>query len=349
VTSACIGVLFDSEDGGRLHRLLRSAVLTGLAASSFAANVEVLTAAPNGLPGGSEHEFRKGFRDLADSGVLAIIGPGITDNAYVARVLADQIGIPCVIWAGHEQLRSHWAFHFQLGSLEEEALTIVEHLVDRQFQRVALVSDETMNARRHVEWFDVGCRRAGVQVVARTTMPPEISDASSVVDATRSPDAEVLVYFGRGRSAFSLGIALQAAGWSIPVVGNSSLTHGRMHPDRTAPWDGWIYLDMFADTPAVAEANARLGPEVAATPVALSFYDMGRLVGEALSQASYLTRASVREGFERVKHLPATVGSPGTMMSLGYHDRVVLKGRYLVLRQWQNGKSVEYGHAGKRT
>jgi hypothetical protein len=81
--------------------------------------------------------------------------------------------------------------------------------------------------------------------------------------------------------------------------------------------------------------------------VALSFYDMGRLVGEALSQASYLTRASVRDGFERVKHLPATVGYPGTMMSLGYRDRVVLKGRYLVLRQWQNQKSVEY--TGRRT
>ena len=92
-------------------------------------------------------------------------------------------------------------------------------------------------------------------------MPAEISDASSVVDAVHHPDAEVLVYFGRGPSAFPLGLALQAASWNIPVVGNSSLTHGRMHPDKTAPWDGWIYLDMFADTPAVTEVNARLGPE----------------------------------------------------------------------------------------
>jgi ABC-type branched-subunit amino acid transport system substrate-binding protein len=337
-------VLFDSQDAGGLHGLLSKAVLVGLATSSFADEVEVVTAAPDGLPGGSEHEFRKGFRQLADAGVLAIIGPGITDNAYVARDLADEIGLPCVIWAGHEQLRSQWAFHFQLGSLEEEALTIAAHLANRRIRRASLVSDETMNARRHVEWFDIGCRRAGIQVVARTTMPADIPDASTAVHAVRDPEAEVLVYFGRGPSAFPLGLALQAASWRIPVIGNSSLTHGRMHPERTAPWDGWVYLDMFADTPAVAEANARLGQEVAAAPVALSFYDMGRLVGEALSQAAYLTRASVREGFERVKHLPATVGYPGTMMSLGYQDRVVLKGRYLVLRQWRNGKSVEYLH-----
>ncbi len=244
-----------------MHGLLAGAVHAGLATSSFAEDVAVLSSAPNGLPGGTEHEFRKGFRDLADAGVLAIIGPGITDNGYVARDLADEIGIPCVIWAAHEQLRSQWAFHFQLGSLEDEALTIVQHLVDRQVRRAALVSDETMNARRHVEWFDIGCRRVGIQVVARRTMPAEISDASSVVDAVHHPDAEVLVYFGRGPSAFPLGLALQAASWNIPVVGNSSLTHGRMHPDKTAPWDGWIYLDMFADTPAVTEVNARLGPE----------------------------------------------------------------------------------------
>jgi ABC-type branched-subunit amino acid transport system substrate-binding protein len=341
--------LFDSDDAGRLHGLLTAAVRAGLAASSFAGGVEVLSAAPNGLPGGSEQEFRKGFGRLADGGVLAIIGPGITDNGYIARELADEMGIPCVIWAAHEQLRSQWAFHFQLGSLEEEALTIVHHLADRRLPRVALVSDETMNARRHVEWFEIGCRRAGIQVVARTTMPSDVTDASSVVDSVRHPNADVLVYFGRGPSAFPLGLAVKAASWEIPVVGNSSLTHGRMHPDRTALWDGWVYLDMFADTPGVADVNARLGPEVAAAPVALSFYDMGRLVGEALSQASYLTRTAVRDGFERVKHLPATVGYPGTMMSLGYQDRVVLKGRYLVLRQWQNKESVEYVHTGRPT
>jgi ABC-type branched-subunit amino acid transport system substrate-binding protein len=344
-----IGLLFDSDDARPLHRLLVDAVRVGLATSPLAGNVEVLSAAPNGLPGGSEHEFRKGFRQLADAGVLVIIGPGITDNGYVARDLADEIGVPCVIWAAHEQLRSQWSFHFQLGSLEEEALTIVQHLAHLQLRRVALVSDETMNARRHVEWFDIGCRRTGIQVVARSTMPADIRDASGVLDSVHHPDAEVLVYFGRGPSAFPLGLALAAAAWRVPVVGNSSLTHGRLHPGRTGAWEGWVYLDMFADTPAVAEANARLGPEVAATPVALSFYDMGRLVGEALWQAAYMTRASIRDGFERVKHLPATVGYPGTMMSLGYRDRVVLKGRYLVWRQWQSGKSVEYTQFGPRT
>ena len=161
-----------------------------------------------------------------------------------------------------------------------------------------------MNARRHVEWFDIGCCRAGIHVVARATMSPQISDASSVVDTVRTPDAEALVYFGRGPSAFALGLALQTASWKIPVIGNSSLTHGRTRPDQTAAWDGWLYLDMFADTPAVAEANSRLGPEVAAAPVALSFYDMGRLVGEALSQASCLTSRR-RAGWFRAGEAPA--------------------------------------------
>jgi hypothetical protein len=47
--------------------------------------------------------------------------------------------------------------------------------------------------------------------------------------------------------------------------------------------------------------------------------------------------------------LPATVGYPGTHMTLGYHDRAVLKGPFLVLRQYRRGKSVLLGGGGGGT
>jgi len=42
-----------------------------------------------------------------------------------------------------------------------------------------------------------------------------------------------------------------------------------------------------------------------------------------------------------VKWLPAAEGHEGTLLGFGVHDRGALHGRYLVLRQWLDGESVE--------
>jgi hypothetical protein len=42
-----------------------------------------------------------------------------------------------------------------------------------------------------------------------------------------------------------------------------------------------------------------------------------------------------------VKALPAATGHAGTLMGFGNWDRGALKGPYLVLREWRDGRSVE--------
>ena len=54
-----------------------------------------------------------------------------------------------------------------------------------------------------------------------------------------------------------------------------------------------------------------------------------------------LTREGVRESLERVKQLPATSGYDGTTMGFGVYDHAALKGRYLVLREWRDGDTVQ--------
>jgi hypothetical protein len=67
---------------------------------------------------------------------------------------------------------------------------------------------------------------------------------------------------------------------------------------------------------------------------------MGRLLVEGLAGAEILTRAGVKDALERVKCLPATLGTPGTTMGFGQWERSALKGGFLVLRRWENGHSV---------
>jgi hypothetical protein len=68
---------------------------------------------------------------------------------------------------------------------------------------------------------------------------------------------------------------------------------------------------------------------------------MGRLLGEAIARAHHLTREGIKEGLERVKQLPATTGVDGTTMGFGTYDHAALKGGYLVLREWKDGRTVQ--------
>jgi hypothetical protein len=99
---------------------------------------------------------------------------------------------------------------------------------------------------------------------------------------------------------------------------------------------------MYSDRNTTLRAlRERLGPEVASGPGPAYGYDLGRLVGEGLARAPERTRDGVKEGLEQIKWLPAAEGHEGTLLGFGHCDRGALHGRYLVLRRWEDGRSVE--------
>ena len=54
-----------------------------------------------------------------------------------------------------------------------------------------------------------------------------------------------------------------------------------------------------------------------------------------------LNREGIKEGLEQIKVVPAAEGYDGTTLGFGRWERGALKGRYLVMRQWRDGVSVE--------
>src|SRR2546429_216496 len=119
-----------------------------------------------------------------------------------------------------------------------------------------------------------------------------------------------------------------------PVVANSALIFGHHDPQAAREWEGWAYPDTVSEANDVYAALGDVGPGVAGQ------YDMGRLLGEALARARVLNGRGIMDGLEQVKSIPAASGEPGTLMGFGRCDRGALKGRYLVLRQWHDGRST---------
>jgi branched-chain amino acid transport system substrate-binding protein len=118
------------------------------------------------------------------------------------------------------------------------------------------------------------------------------------------------------------------------VVANSALIYGYHDPQAAREWEGWAYPDTVSEANPIYASLGDVGPGAAGQ------YDMGRLVGEALARARVASSRGVLDGLEQVKAIPAASGEPGTLMGFGRSDRGALKGRYLVVRQWRDGRSV---------
>jgi ABC-type branched-subunit amino acid transport system substrate-binding protein len=113
-------------------------------------------------------------------------------------------------------------------------------------------------------------------------------------------------------------------------------------PEMAQVIDGWVRVDMFSDANrTLTDLRRRLGPEDRPGAGTAYGYDMGRLVAEGLARATELTRDGVRDGLQAIKWLPAAQGHEGTLLGFGHFDRGALHGRYLVLRRWDRGVSVE--------
>jgi ABC-type branched-subunit amino acid transport system substrate-binding protein len=295
-----------------------------------------------GLPEGTAASVTAGFHRLVAQDALVIMGPSVTDNGLIVTELADEARIPCCNWTGSDRTRSEWMFHYQIGSLEEEPHLLAGHLASLGHRRIALVQDRSPIGNRYGSFFEDATERLGLQITSKTLISPVSTDLSDTVRSVRQGEVDALVYLGLGLSAGTLGHALTDADWHPPVFANSALMFGYAYPEWATHWEGWTYVDAWS------EQNPRLGELIAAHPDGSTVFpmtlaagdDMGRLLVEALAGAEILTRTGVKEAFERIKCLPASLGLPGTTMGFGHWDRAALKGGFILLRRWEGGRSV---------
>ena len=332
----------DSPTYSQLASDMHLAIDPVIAAGRIDRPVEFVHEFSQGLPNGTAHAVEVGFASLVDQGVLLIVGPAIGDNAIVATPVADRLRTPAINWSASERARGSFMFHLQVGSHEDESILLARYLANQLAQqRVGVIYDRTPIGRRHLTFFEDECERLGLSVGARVSIPPLPADATTEVAKVTRSQVDTLVYLGLGWAGREVAKARTAAGLTLPAVMNAAGMRGA-DPAFAADIDGWVYPDMHSDHNRVlagVRASVREGSPGGAR---LAFgYDMGQLVAEALARAPELSRAGVVEGLELTKCVPAAEGHDGTTLGFGRWDRGALKGRYLVLRQWRDGQTVE--------
>jgi ABC-type branched-subunit amino acid transport system substrate-binding protein len=339
-----LGLLYDfpqGDGGAAFEDALRLGLDTVAGTGRLDREIEFVSRQAAGLPAGTEHDVQQRFGELVETGALLVIGPSISDNALIVAPLADAAGLPCINYTGGQRTRSEWMFHYQVGSLEEEPIVLAERMRERGLGRAAVVFDQSPVGRGYLESFEAARARLGLEVSGTAGISPLTEDATGILTRLRAGDPDSLVYLGLGVASRAVSLARDALDWPVPVLANSALMFGYARPDWRDGYAGWEYLDTIADDNAERVALAEVSKRAAAGPIGCAAYDMGRLAGEAIARCDHLTRAGLAEGLRRVKHLPATSGRAGTLMGFGQYDHAALKGHYLVLREWKDGRSVQ--------
>ena len=343
-----VGVLNDmansAEDAqGDVTEWLEREVKAVQAAGRLEAEVEFVKSYGLGLPAGTAEAVERAYMELVRQDVVMIAGPAIGDNALIATPLVEREKVPTINWAGAERGRGEWMFHLQVGSHEDESLVMARHLKAIGADRVAVVYDQSPIGTRHLKYLEDEGRIIGLEIAAAEPISPLCEDAAAEVAKVLASKPEGFVYLGLGLSAPAVARPLAASGWQGPRIMNTAGLRG-YHGDFAKAIDGWIYVDMHSDGNRTLSAlMAQMGIAKEQAVWAAVRHDFGRLVAEGLARATEWTREGVKTGLEQVKWLPAAEGMEGTTLGFGIQDRGALHGRYLVLRQWVGGKTVEVG------
>lgn len=344
-----VGILNDMSSGppglastgpSGIEPWLRLAVDELMANGRIDREVEFVHAWGLGLPSGTAAAVERAYTTLAEQDVLLIVGPAIGDNALVATPLAEQYRVPTLNWAGAERARSEYMFHLQVGSHEDESIVIARHLAALGLRRVGVVYDDSPIGTRHMQFLQSEAEIVGIRIVAACSVTPLAEDTTTEVEQILAANVDAVVYLGLGVSAPPVARALQARGWNGPRCMNTAGLRG-YQPGFAQTIDGWTYVDMHTESnTTLAALCQRLSVPPARALAAAKGYDLGRLVAEGLARAPEYTREGVKAGLELVKWLPAAEGHDGTLLGFGKFDRGALHGRYLVMRQWIDGQSI---------
>jgi len=340
-----VGILNDMAAGPpgpvNIERWLRHAADELIENGRLDREVEFVHGWGLGLPSGTAAAVEHAFADLAAQDVLLIVGPAIGDNALVATPCAEKHGIPTINWAGTERARSNYMFHLQVGSHEDESILLAQHLHAQGAERVGIIHDRSPIGRRHLHFLQMEAEIIGLRICATATVSPLAEDAATETGEILDARPDAFIYLGLGIAAPAVAHALSTAGFSGPRAMNTAGIRG-YSPDFAKLIDGWTYVDMHADANTTLGAVRRkLDIPAHGALAAAKGYDLGRLIAEGLARAPERTRDGVREGLEQIKYLPAAEGHEGTLLGFGHYDRVSLHGRYLVLRQWRDGETIE--------
>lgn len=323
--------------------------------------VEIEVLEVEGLPYARFSTLLHAVEDLVrDFDPLVLIGPHTSENGPALKPYVEQWGIPLVLQSGALSAAGPWTFLTQNGTFSDEAIMMVNHVVDVWGDRtLGIIREDNLLGDEYAQYLRAHAKRRGLKLVSDVLVGSfiEAEDAREAFRTLRAAGAQSCAYVGFGASAFQiLGASQQAVaeGYDLhritmsiymgTIEGLTGAT-GDVYGGMMQNYEGWTGVDQFDERNAVFtdmldRFAARFDGRRPVHCYTAQGFDLGNVVAHALATARPFTRDGVRRAFETVRMVPAAVGGPGTVLSYGPWDHRGYKGDYIVLRQVEGGRNV---------
>jgi ABC-type branched-subunit amino acid transport system substrate-binding protein len=309
--------------------------------------IEIVVHDENGLPFGSLRNAVEGFDWLVEQGCIAVAGAYSGDNAIAAAPRAEYHRTPLISWGGTEHMLNAYSFRLGNGDCGGDPTLIAKWLIANGFRKVGVICEMSTLGEEAFKFFRLACTRLGVQITGVETVPPTTPHMQDHLANLRATGCEALAHIGYGMH-FALDLfrpALDALDWDPPrMTGTAFMFYVQT---GYGPFEGWAGLDQYCpDNPRCEQFGrdheARYGHLPPAWPSAIPLiaYDTARVMAEAFHRAPRPDGEGMREGIERLRFLPSTVGGPRTHIAAGRHDHNLFKGDWLVYARCKGGRFV---------
>jgi len=301
--------------------------------------IELVHKRVDGLPSGSWMDVQRAWQELADEGVVCILGPITSENAISLRGHIEDVGhIPTLSITGTDRWYGEWCFNINNGSLPEDPYLMANFLALKGCRTVAVVYDRSAIGREYRDFFREACEVEGLTVVAEAGVAPRATDLSDAAATAQAAAPDALAYFGLGLSVLHLNKALDALNWNPVKVMSTAFMTAPIVPEGLASIRGWVGCDQYdEENPVTQDFLARFEQRYGYRPENVQStlsYDCGAVIARALSKAHPMTPLGVKHGLEQVKMLPAATGGPGAVLSFApYVRRAWLSADFIVLRE----------------
>ena len=213
---------------------------------------------------------------------------------------------------------------------------------------ISVIRDKSPVGNEYYEYFVDACDRLGVTITADVKISPIATDLSASVATAKAVNPDALVYLCFGAVLLEMSRELQRQSWDLPRFTTTAGLHFYSKaPEEKEVMSGWAFVDMVDEDNValqhmVRELKSRYDLDGFNTMLG-GLYDMATLAVLGLYYAPVYTPEGMKEGLERIHHIPSVLGGQGTVMGFGPHERTALKGPdYLLLRTMQGQVTVRY-------
>jgi len=321
-------------DSGRLHR-----------------GIQLIKKIVYGPPAGYIDDVMRGYHELCDEGVLAVIGPNHSDNNIAITEHAEARKVPIMtLGAIHSHVSPH-VFNVGWGSVPEDGYIVASWLDQKDHRRVTLTYDNAAHCKLYAHWFRIAARKAGIDIIADTCVSENndehaLDGMRRTLADHRAKNPDAIVCFGTGASQLNWGRLVHEAGWDVPRIMNGAFFQANYAYTHEF-FDGWVGTGLWDDDNRTLRKFTRefcaAYPDLdQVAPEILAIYRDGMVaLIEGIIEAPILTPKGILAGLENVRMIPAAIGGDRTTISFGPYDRKGHKGMdYMVVRRLTKGKLV---------